>query len=522
MGPLQGISMIADVVVYAATSAGVCAAVAAADAGCEVVLVEPGHNLGGMTSGGLGYTDLGDSRVVGGAAARLRHDIAEHYGVAEGHFAGPEPHVAEGIYRRWLVEAGVTVVFGETVVGVDHQDAVIRSMTTTAGSVYEAVVFVDASYEGDLLDLAGVPWVAGREDVALHGESFAGRQEIKPGMHVMPLGISPFVGDLVGERGIAEGLELLAQIKPGPMRRVGSGDGGIMSYGYRVCLTKAADRVPFERRDGYDPDHWELGRRLFDHWERHGIDQPAGRLIGLEENLPGGKCDGNSLGPFSLSVLDGSAWEYPHAARERREEIRLHHLHHAQDFLFFLSSDPAVPAAVRSEMQKWGLPADEFADTGHLPHQMYVREARRMVGQRVLTQHDLEAGRRHHDSIAMGSYHLDIREVQRTWQTAYEHPNPRGTVVTEGYLSVAVPPYEIPYRAMTPQWTDCQNLLVPVCVSASHVAFSSIRMEVQYQMLGHVAGRAAALAARTERSVQSIDVESLRRQLADDGQVLSL
>lgn len=496
-----------DVVVYAATSAGVCAAVAAAEAGASTLLVEPGHHVGGMTSGGLGYTDVGDVRVLGGMAARLRVDIAEHYGVAPGHFAGPEPHVAEAIFTRWLETAGVDVVFGRTVSSVAKSGARIDSAVFGDLAV-SAGAFIDASYEGDLLALAGVPFAVGREDRALHGERFAGRRELMPGAHTMPPWISPF-----DDRG-----ELLPQIKPEPMVDVGRGDGGVMSFGYRLCLTTADDRVPFERRPGYDEAHWELGRRFFAATET----LPAGRYLGLEQNLPGGKADGNSLGPFSLSVLDGSAWEYPTAGPERREELRLLHLHHAQDFLWWLSNDPAVPRSVRDELGRWGLPRDEFADTGHLPHQLYVREARRMVGEHVLTEHDLVTGRVHPDTVAMGSYHLDIREVQRSWAVAYEHPDPIPMVVTEGYLSVGVPPYGIPYRSLLPRREHGENLLVPVCLSASHVAFSSVRMEPQYQMLGHAAGLAAAMAVDRDAPAHDIDVPALQRRLADAGQVLRL
>ena len=516
----SGIRSDVEVAVYGATASGVCAAVAAARAGAQTLLLEPGRHVGGMVSGGLGYTDIGDSRVIGGLAARFRRDVAETYGVSPGTFAGPEPHVAERILRRWLAEAGVAVLFGERVIAVDRAGGRIRSFETASGRRVTAGVFIDASYEGDLLDLAGVPSAVGREDRSLHGERYAGRQELLPGRHTMPPWVSPFRDDETGERPGA----LLPQIKPEPMVDVGAGDGGVMSYGYRLCLTTASDRIPFSRRDGYDPAHWELGRRLFEHWRRSGIEPPAGRLLGLEQNLPGGKADGNSLGPFSLSVLDGSAWEYPTADAERREEIRLHHLAHAQDFLWFLSTDPAVPASVRAELADWGLPADEFADTGHLPHQLYVREARRMRGEHILTEHDLVAAALQPDVIAMGSYHLDIREVQRAWRFVPEHPRPIGMVFTEGYLSVAVPPYPIPYRALLPRREDCENLLVSVCVSASHVAFSSIRMEVQYQMMGQAAGVAAALALRTPGSprVHGVDVASLQSLLRDAGQVLSL
>ncbi|WP_188187719.1 FAD-dependent oxidoreductase [Nonomuraea sp. SYSU D8015] len=501
----------AEVVVYGATSGGVCAAVAAARRGLDTVLLEHGRHVGGMTSGGLGYTDLGDPRVLGGMAAEFRQAVADAYGVAPGHYAGPEPHVAEEIFLSWLERAGVEVVFDAPLRTVVAGGNRISSVATARGD-FAAGAFVDASYEGDLLAAAGVSYRVGREDRSLHGETFAGRREVVPGMHNFPPWISPFGADG----------SLLPQVADGPMADVGAGDGGVMSYGYRVCMTTAPDRIPFERRPGYDEEHWELGRRLFRHWREQGIEPRAGRLVGLEPNLPNGKCDGNSLGPFSLSVLDRSAWAYPDAGPAERERIRLHHLHHAQDLLYFLSHDPEVPAHVREELRRWGLPADEFADTGHLPHQLYVREARRMLGEKHLTEHDLVQARPQEDVIAMGSYHLDIREVQRTWRWVYEHPDPVPMVVTEGYLSVGVPPYPIPYGAIVPRREECANLLVPVCVSASHVAFSSIRMEVQYQMLGHAAGLAAAQAAGSGKAVQDVDVAALQAGLVAAGQVLSL
>ncbi|WP_309127259.1 FAD-dependent oxidoreductase [Microbacterium sp.] len=507
-----------DVAVYGATSAGVCAALAAARAGARTALIEPGGHVGGMTSGGLGYTDVGDVRALGGMAAEFRAAVARHYGVAVGHFAGPEPHVAEQILRGLLEDAGVDVLLHAGLCSVEKRGERIGAIALSDGTRVEAGVFVDGGYEGDLLAAAGVTCTVGREPRTLHGELFAGRQEIAPGRHATPPWISPFRDD---PRGLVAG-RLLPQIKPGPMADVGEGDGGVMSYGYRVCLSQAADRIPFRRRDGYDDEHWELGRRIFADAQRRGDVHPAGRYIGLEPNLPGGKADGNSLGPFSLSVLDGSAWEYPLADAAGRERIRLHHLHHAEDLLWFLSNDPGVPASIRHGMQRWGLPADEFTDTGHLPHQLYVREARRMVADTVLTEHDLRAGRIPHDVIALGSYHLDIREVQRTWRWVHEHPDPIAMVVTEGYLSVRVPVYGIGYGALTPRRDECVNVLAAVCVSASHVAFSSIRMEPQYQMLGQAAGTAAASAARRDAAVQDVDVSQLQDRLRDAGAVLSV
>ncbi|MFF9564505.1 FAD-dependent oxidoreductase [Leifsonia sp. NPDC014704] len=511
-----------EVAVYGATSAGVAAAVAAAECGARTVLVEPGRHLGGMTSGGLGYTDVGDVRALGGAAARLRADIAEHYGTTPGHYAGPEPHVAEAIFRRWLEEAGVDVVFAarltdvETAQGRDGRE--LRSFTVNGGDRIQAGVFVDASYEGDLLAAAGVPYRVGREDRGLHGERFAGRQELLPGMHNMPPWVSPFADDPTG---LTAG-RLLPQLHDRPLAQLGEGDGGVMSYGFRVCLTTAADRIPFDRPDGYDDEYWELGRSLFARDRREGVERTAGRMLGLEPNLPGGMADGNSLGPVSLSVLDGSAWEYPDASPERREEIRRHHVDHTRGFLYFLSHDPAVPSAIRSELARWGLPRGEFADTGHLPHQLYVREARRMVGERILTEHDLLAGGMPEDTVALGSYHIDIREVQRVWRWVYEHPDPIGTVFTEGYLSVPVPVYGIPYSALLPKREDATNLLVPVCLSASAVAFASVRMEPQYMMLGQAAGAAAALAASAGTPVQDVRIAQLQERLEASGQAIRL
>jgi hypothetical protein len=506
-----------DVLVYGATSAGVCAAVAAADAGASVLLVGPGRHLGGMTSGGLGYTDVGDVRALSGPAARFRAEIAEHYGVAVGHYAGPEPHVAERIFARWLEASRVRVEFGSSLRGVTmrpgRDGAEIGAVEFEAGPgaparTVSAGVVIDATYEGDVMAASGVPYRIGREDRSLYGERFAGRQELVPGMHAMPPWVSPFVDPSGRIRS-----RVLPQLHDAPLVPVGSGDGGVMAYGYRVCLTTAADRIPFERPDDYDEEYWELGRRLFANDRRNGIERPAGRMIGLEPNLPGGMADGNSLGPVSLNVLDGSAWEYPDASPQRRREIVEHHLSHTRGFLYFLSHDPAVPASVRRELSRWGLPSAEFADTGHLPHQLYVREARRMLGETVLTEHDLLAGRLPDDTVALGSYHIDIREVQRIWRWVYEHPAPIGTVFTEGYLSVPVSVYGIPYSALVPRREHAANLLVPVCLSASAVAFASVRMEPQYMMLGHAAGTAAALAVADGCPVQDVSTSRLRERL---------
>ncbi|WP_158890922.1 FAD-dependent oxidoreductase [Amycolatopsis anabasis] len=501
-----------ELVVYGATAAGVAAAVAAARHGVEVTVVEPGRHVGGMVSGGLGYTDLGDPRVLGGLAREFSVAVGEYYGVAPGHYAGPEPHAAEEIFRAWLDRAGVRVVLGTALASVDTVDGSITALRGTDGRDYRAGVFVDASYEGDLLAAAGVGYRVGREGRAAYGETLAGRREPAPGKHNFPPYLSPFAADG----------SLLPLIHDRPAVDVGEGDGGVMAYGYRVCLSRAADRIPFARRAGYDEAEWELGRRYFALLDRQGIKVAAAELLGLVPNLPHGKCDGNSIGPLSLNLLDGTNWAYPEADAVARERIRQRHRDYTRDFLYFLGNDPAVPELVRREIAEWGLPADEFADTGGLPHQLYVREARRMLGEYVLTEHDLlPAPVPKYDVVALGSYHVDIREVRRTWRWVYEHPDPIASVFNEGYLSVPVRPYPIPYRSIVPRYHQCANLLVPVCVSASHVAFSSVRMEVQYQMLGHAAGLAATLALATGRPVQRVDVAELQDRLAAEGQVLA-
>lgn len=496
-----------DVLVVGGTAAGVCAAVAAAREGAAVTLLAEGDHLGGMTSGGLGYTDVGDVRALGGLAARFRAEVAEHYGVPVGRYAGPEPHVAEQILVRWLERAGVDVRLRSPLRRVHTTDARVTGIELDDGTLTSGAVVVDATYEGDVLAAAGATTRVGREPRSLHGERFAGRQEIRPGRHAMPWGVSPF----------DDGGAPIAQLSPRPLAEVGDGDGEVMAYGYRLCLTTAPDRVEITEPEGYDPAYWEVGRRAM---ARLG-ERPAGWFLGLEQNLPGGKCDANSLGPASLSVLDGSARDWAEGDPATRERIRAHHERHARSFLWFLRSDPAVPRAVREEMARWGYAADEFADTGHIPHQLYVREARRLVGETVLTEHDLRAGATPSDTIALGSYHLDIREVQRTWVTAWEHPDPEHHVVNEGYLSVRVPIYGIGYGSLLPRREEVANVLAAVCVSASHVAFSSIRMEPQFQMLGEAAGTAAALATRRGVGVHDLDVTLLQDHLRSRGATLS-
>jgi hypothetical protein len=468
-----------DVCVYGATAAGVAAAVGAVAAGAKTALVDPGTHVGGMVSGGLSWTDAGDERVIGGFAHHFYAAVAEHYGVPLWGVKGPEPHVAEALLTHLL--DGVDVRLGEN-------------------ELPDAAVYVDASYEGDLLPRFGVPYAVGREPRELYGEAWAGRQPAtRPGKHNFSVLLSPFDDD----GGLLPWIREPELNERGwPSDRLGEGDGGLQAYGFRVCLTDREDRVPFEQPDAYDPGSFELLRRYL-----AAAHVEARDLLGLNRDLlPNGKCDVNSIGPFSLNVLDGSNRDYPDGDADARARVRVHHLHYTQSFLWFLSNDDDVPAHIREELQRWGLCADEFQDTGGWPHQLYIRDGRRMLGEHVLTEADLLDACPQPDEVARGSYNIDIREIERTWRYLPEYTR-EPAVFNEGYLSVAVPPYPIPYRSLTPKREHATNLLVPVCLSASHVAFGSVRMEPTLMMLGGAAGRAAAQAARRGIAVQDVELE---------------
>jgi hypothetical protein len=458
-----------DVVVHRATAAGVMAAVAARDAGASVVIVEPTEHVGGMVSGGLSWTDVGDTRAIVGLARGFYEEVAAEYGAPLWAVKGPEPHVAEAILTRWLD-------------GIE-----VRS------ELPDGAVYVDAGYEGDLLPRFGVPYAVGRESRDLYGERWAGRQPAyRPSKHNFPVTLSPFADDgsllpFVREPELDE--------RGWPDERLGEGDGGLQAYQFRVCLTdRPENRLPVEAPAGYDERDFELLHRYLEA-------VPEAQVLGLVHDLlPNGKCDVNSIGPFSLNLLDGCNRGYPDGDDAERAAILEGHLHYAQGLLHTL-------ARTRDDVAAWGLCADEFEDGDGWPHQLYVRDARRMLGEYVLTEHDLVEARPHADAVAIGSYNIDIREIERTWRYLPEYER-APAVFNEGYLSVAVPPYPIPYRCLTPRREDADNLLVPVCLSASHVAFGSVRMEPTLMMLGEAAGKAAAQAARRGIAVQDVELES--------------
>lgn len=497
-----------DVVIYGGTAAGVTAAVAAADAGQRAVLVEPGEHVGGMVSGGLGHTDWGNRDVIGGLARSFYEAVADHYGVELWGVRGPEPHVAEEIFLKWLSDREVTVVFGHRVEQVHMEGQSLVGFTSQDDRRFSAEVFIDASYEGDLLARAGISYDIGRESRNKYDEQYAGRRPIRPVSHQFHVPVSPY--------DTSEKLSPL--IHDRPLAQIGEGDGGVMSYCYRLCVTNDEEnRRPWTKPAEYNREDYLIVLRLIE-----AMDDEVGAdyFTGFRTTLPNGKGDANSSGAISLNLLDGSAWEYPDAGYDRRTELREHHLNYTKGLMWFLAQDEAVPEYIQKEMAEWGLCKDEFQATDGWPHQLYICEARRMVGEYVLTEQDLLENVEKYDSIGMGSYNIDIREVQRITQPVSRFPKREIETFNEGYLSVPVESYQIPYRSLVPRWEECDNLLVPVCLSASHVAFASVRMEPQYMLLGHAAGIAAAHAQESNRAVQRIDIEELQATLQEGRQIL--
>ncbi len=503
-----------DVLVYGGTAAGVMAAVAAARRGASVRLLEPGRHIGGMLSGGLSYTDFqGMEAAIGGLAADVFSRIGRAYG--EGKCYHFEPHVADNVLHELLTEAGIAVEWNCLIDQVEMTEGRITCLTTTNGNCYPAHVFIDAGYEGDLLARAGVPFVVGREGRDVYAESLAGRTEILPGHHQFVVPVSGYEGDA-----------LLPYITPAEdLAPTGTGDGRFQSYCYRLCLTdQPANRIPIECPEHYNPHDYELLRRYFS-----ATGNRAASVLGIGR-IANGKADINSNGPISTN-LPGGACRYPNADEPERETIRARHLQWAHGLLWFLQQDPSVPPAQRKAVQTWGLCRDEFKDTGGWPHQLYVREGRRMIGDYVVTQQDLMHTPRKPDVIGMGGYNIDIREVQWVSLPVFDygmrdevrrHPRSGERVFMEGYVTYPVHPWDIPYRCLVPQRNACTNLIVPVCASMSTIAFASFRMEPAYMIAGHAAGTAASLALDPSTPVQDVDISRLQQQLRDEQQILTL
>lgn len=503
-------SSTADLLVYGGTASGVMAAYSAAREGLHVVVLEPGAHLGGMVTGGLSATDLGDYAIIGGYARDFYLAAAAHYGVTD--LDKPsnwrsEPHVDEEIFRAMLKDAGVTVYFNERLrekKGVLVAEKRIVSVTTSDGKQWQAKVFADCTYEGDLMAQSGVSYTWGRESRQQYGESLAGVQEHTPA-HQFSWPMSAYGGNH----------HLLPEVDPGPLAAPGSADKKVQAYNFRLILTNdPVNRLPFPRPEGYDRSHFALLTRYLSEFPQHRNRLPVLRDFFIPIAIPNHKADFNNKGPISTDYI-GHSWDFPEASYAKKAAIWRAHLLYIQSLLYFLSHDESVPVTLRDEMNQWGLPKDEFVNTDHWPNQLYIREGRRMTGAYVIRQSDLQTERTKPDSIGMGSYNSDSHNVQRVAM-------PDGTVQNEGDVQVGVQPYEIPYRSITPKPSESYNLLVPVCLSATHAAYSSVRMEPQYMIVGQGAGVAAALAIENHKVVQEVSISELQGRLRKHGAVLHL
>jgi len=494
-----------DVVVYGGTASGVATAISATKEGHTVALIEPTQHLGGMVTGGLSGTDFGNKRCIGGFALEFYERLGKHYGTDIEWYA--EPHVAERLLNEMIDEEGkrLTVFLGERLRekdGVSMKEGKVASIRTESGRVYTGQVFADCSYEGDLMAQAGVTYTYGREGQDEYGETLAGVREVTP-KHQF----------LVKVKAHDENDKLLPEIQETPKGEPGAADKKVQAYNYRLCMTKKeGNKVPFPKPPGYNPARFKLLANLIQATiEQTGTTPTVGKLM-HPLKIQNEKTDTNNNGGFSTDYLGGN-WNYPDATYAEREKIVQDHYEYVAGFLYFLGHDESVPQEIRDEMNTWGLAADEFADTNNWPRQLYVREARRMVGDYVMTQHDIQTSLTKVHSIGMGSYNSDSHNVTRI-------VNAEGFAENEGDMQVRVKPYEIPYRMITPKKKEVRNLLVPVCFSASHVAYSTLRMEPQYMIVGEAAGIAAALAIKDKRDLLDIDMKALKEGLVQRGAVL--
>ncbi len=533
--PASGAELIeADVCVYGGTAGGVAAAVQAARMGRTAVIAEFGNHLGGLTSGGLGATDIGNKAVIGGIARDFYRRVARHYARSEAwrfearadyisqrlgrsqpaELEGPdatmwtfEPHVAEDLLFQMLRETGAAVYFQQRLASVTRQGARITEIAMENGKVYRARMFIDATYEGDLMAKAGVSFTVGREANAQYQETLNGVRAETP-QHQFTVPVDPYMkpGDP------ASGL--LPFIQPGDGGKPGEGDRCVQAYNFRLCYTQnPVNRLPHRPPPKYDPAQYELLARYLEALVAAG-QKPQLKAFWNPIWMPNGKTDINNNGGFSTDFI-GANYAYPEADFATRAGIWQAHEDYVRGFVYFLATNPRVPEDMRAEMQTWGPARDEFLDNANWPHQLYVREARRMVSDYVMTEHHCRGRQKAEDAVGMGAYGMDSHNCQRIVKN--------GRVENEGDVQAwGFPPYPISYRSIVPKAGECENLLVPICLSATHIAYGSIRMEPVFMILGQSAATAAAMAIERGCPVQRLPYEVLRVRLLADRQVLQL
>ncbi len=527
-----------DLVIYGGTAAAVTAAVQAQQMGKTVIIVSPDKHLGGLSSGGLGFSDTGNKAVIGGLAREFYTRVYQHYQKPEtwhwekreqfgnkgqGTVAMDganrtmwifEPHIAEQVFEELLAEYKIPVVRNEWLNrknGVKKSGAQIISFQSLSGKTYTGKMFIDATYEGDLMAAAGVSYHTGRESKATYNEQWNGVQigvlHHKHHFDAVKERISPYWIPGDPKSGV------LPRISTAPPGEYGAADKKLQAYCFRMCLTDHdPNRVPFPKPAGYDPKQYELLLRVFQAGWRETFQK--------FDRIPNHKTDTNNHGPFSTDNI-GYNYDYPDASYKRRRAIIKEHEQYQKGLLYFIANDPRMPKDVQEEFRKWGLAKDEFKDNGNWPHQIYVREARRMIGAYVMTENELLKKRATPDSVGMGSYGIDSHNIQRYIVIPQGGTGKDAYVQNEGDIGVSTNgPYQIAYGSLVPKKGQADNLLVPVAMSSSHIAYGSIRMEPVFMILGQSAATAAVMAIDGKMAVQDVPYTKLRERLLQDKQVI--
>lgn len=488
-----------DVCIYGGTSAGVIAAYTAKKANKSVILIEPGKHLGGLTTGGLGYTDIGNKYAITGVSRNFYRRVGKYYGSFEQWIF--EPHVAEQVFMDYIHEAQVNVLYQYQLSDVKKENGNIREITLQSSQdakknpekMVKAKMFIDCSYEGDLMAKAGVSYIVGREANSLYNETYNGVQLREK--HQFPDGIDPYKVPGKPESGLLWG------ISAATLAKQGDGDNKVQAYNFRICLTdQPSNLIPITRPDDYDSTKYELLLRVLEK-------KPAKDLWAFLkfDLMPNHKTDINNNGPFSTDMI-GMNYDYPEADYAKRKAIFTSHENYTKGFLYFIGHDQRMPAHLRSEILKWGYPKDEYADNRNWSPQMYVREVRRMKGEYIMTQANCEGKEVVQDEAGMAAYTMDSHNIQRIIYN--------GMVKNEGDVQIGgFGPYPISYRSLVPKSDECKNLLVPVCLSATHIAYGSIRMEPVFMVLAQSSAVAACMAIDNKISVQQVNVQNLQKIL---------
>lgn len=483
-----------DICVFGGNSGGIIAAIAAKRKGLSVALLEPGYHLGGLTAGGLGLTDIGNKFAIGGLSREFYKRVGAKYGMAENWCF--EPHVAESVFAEWLHELDIKCYFESFLSHVEMRADRIVKLETENGISVCAKQFIDASYEGDLLAKAGVSYTVGRESNETYGETCNGQQSLDK--HQFNFDVDPYVVEGDPSSGLLSGID-------SEPYEAGAGDHRVQAYNFRLCLTDDPDkRIPFTEPENYDRKKYELLVRYC----------AAGYIPEFDkfDSLINGKYDMNNHGAVSTDYI-GMNHDFPESSHAAREEIFQKHVQWVKGLMWFWRTDPAVDESFKDRFRTFGWSNEDFTETGGFPHALYVREARRMVGEIVMTEHHCRGDEVIEDPVSLAAYTMDSHNCRRVVIN--------GKVRNEGDVQVySGPPYPVSYRCLIPQRGDCANLYVPFCISASHIAFGSIRMEPVFMILAESAIEAAALAIELGVDSQDVPYDQLKPRLEAANQVI--